>query len=146
MAGIAFDFRLDGLDIAIQSLDKFSAFQTSELLEQMGGLIETQTLERLDDTKQSPDGSEWDDWTDSYTQTRNGGHSLLDGEGNLINSITYIVGSDEVSVGSPLVYAAAHQFGNEANSTSARPYLGFSDDNIAEIELELSDFLRGAFQ
>lgn len=146
MSGIAFHFNLDGLDAAIQTLDNFAAFQTSDLLEQMGGLIETQTLERLDDTKQSPDGTAWADWSDAYAKTRNGGHSLLDGEGNLVNSITYIVGSNQVSVGSPLVYAAAHQFGNEANNTPERPYLGFSDDNIAEIELELTDFLRGAFQ
>jgi len=40
---------------------------------------------------------------------------------------------DEVQVGSNLIYAATHQFGDPARNIPARPFLGLSTDDRTEI-------------
>lgn len=61
-------------------------------------------------------------------------------DGHLLQSIQYFVESDRVIVGSNLKYAAIHQFGGLPNMRGgakfipARPYIGLSADNIAELE------------
>jgi len=90
---------------------------------------------------------------------------ILELTGSLIDSITHNVDGDEVEIGSNLPYARIHQLGGEIEaptwfgsrrsrsggqiSTSthkseipARPYLGLSDDNQDEIQVEVGNFLR----
>lgn len=108
--------------------------------EQLGSLVESQTRRRLSEDQESPDGVPWAPWTPDYAKSRHGGQSLLQGEGDLIDSITFDVQNDQVEVGSNLIYARIHQEGGEAGMAPgpagipARPYLGFSNDNLAEIQ------------
>ncbi|WP_229611462.1 phage virion morphogenesis protein [Vibrio parahaemolyticus] len=83
----------------------------AELLEAMGAVVESQTRRRIADEKTSPDGSPWDDWSPSYAKTRHGNQSLLQGDGDLLDSITYIVQRNQVRIGSPLPYSGVHQDG-----------------------------------
>lgn len=132
---------LAGFDALDAMIDKFTGLDTSGLLDALGAEMESQTHERLQETKQGPDGDDWESWWDSYAQSRHSNHSLLMGEGNLDDSIQYLVEKGAVEVGSNLAYAATHQFGDEDRGQVARPYLGVSADdevdlvNVAEVWL-----------
>lgn len=83
----------------------------------------------------------WTAWTADYAGARHGGQSLLQGEGDLLDSITFDVQGDRVEIGSNLVYARIHQEGGVAGmapgpaAIPARPYLGLSSDNLAELQV-----------
>ncbi|AZQ10160.1 phage virion morphogenesis protein [Shewanella khirikhana] len=81
------------------------------LLDTLGAVVESQTRRRIADEKTSPDGESWPDWSAAYAKTRHGNQSLLRGNGDLLDSIQYLVEKDQVRVGSPLPYAAVHQDG-----------------------------------
>ncbi len=111
-----------------------------DLLEQLAGVAESQTRKRINEEQQSPDGEPWQAWSADYAATRHGGQSLLQGEGNLVDSITSEIEGDEALIGSNLLYAAIHQHGGTPDMAPgpagipAREYLGFSQDNLDEIE------------
>ncbi|EGQ7799293.1 phage virion morphogenesis protein [Vibrio parahaemolyticus] len=83
----------------------------AELLDVMGALVESQTRRRIADEKTAPDGSPWPDWSPEYKKTRHGNQSLLQGGGDLLDSITYVVQRNQVRIGSPLPYSGVHQDG-----------------------------------
>jgi phage gpG-like protein len=69
------------------------------------------------------------------------------GEGDLLDSIQYLVAGGTVEWGSNLVYAAIHQFGGEEvdmPGLPARPYLGLSPENETELLAVVNDFLDEA--
>jgi phage virion morphogenesis protein len=119
-----------------------------EVLDIVGGLVESQVRRRIQDEKTDPEGGRWAPWSESYERTRHGNQSLLQNEGDLLDSIQYLIRGDELEVGSNLVYAATHQFGDRRLAFGrtpvtipARPYLGLSNENEAEIVGVLTDFL-----
>lgn len=83
----------------------------AELLGSIGAVVESQTRRRISDEKTAPDGTPWAPWSDAYAKTRHGGQSLLQGDGDLLDSIEYQVQRNSVRVGSPLAYAGVHQDG-----------------------------------
>ena len=101
--------KLANLRLAIEKLSD-STLQ-AELLESIGAVVESQTRRRISDEKSSPAGEKWQAWSDSYGKTRHGNQSLLQGNGDLLDSIQYFVERGRVRVGSPLAYAAVHQEG-----------------------------------
>lgn len=124
-----------------------------DLLEQLASRVESQTRRRISEEEESPDGQPWQAWTASYAATRSGGASLLQGAskgkdkgigGGLIDSITYEIKGDEALIGSNLEYAAIHQYGGTPGmkpgpaGIPARPYLGYSPENLADLE-EIAD-------
>lgn len=72
----------------------------------------------------------------------------------LSTSINYLAGDQFVEIGSPMVYAAVQQFGAKARSFTggkspwgdipARPFLGLSGEDEAEIGRTVSRYLEGA--
>ncbi|WP_111745612.1 phage virion morphogenesis protein [Salinisphaera orenii] len=117
-----------------------------DLLEQLAGGVESQTRERIADTKQAPDGTPWPAWSPAYRTSRHSGQSLLQGEGDLLDSITGQVRGETAEVGSNLVYAATQQFGDKARGIRARPYLGLSRDNIDALEALTEHWAEGVLQ
>lgn len=109
------------------------------LLNQIGGLVESETRNRIANEKTAPDGSAWRPWSAEYAKTRHEGQSLLESTGALVDSITNDVTGDELEVGSNLIYAN-HQ-------DSMRRFLGFSSANETQIvhvvEKYLGDLLSG---
>jgi phage virion morphogenesis protein len=83
----------------------------SELLESIGDVVERQTRRRISDEKTAPDGTAWTPWSAAYAKTRHGNQFLLQGEGDLLDSIEYQVQRNHVRVGSALAYAGVHQDG-----------------------------------
>lgn len=120
-----------------------------QLLEVLGAEVESQTRRRLAEEKTGPDGKAWPAWSDAYAATRHGGHSLLEDEGHLRDSIQFLVHPDEVEIGTNLVYGAIHQWGGAGVGKPGlpeRPYLGVSDENAADLEAVLSRFVSGALE
>ena len=119
------------------------------LLESVGGEVESQTRRRISEEKAAPDGTPWQPWSDDYAETRHGGHSLLEGEGELLDSLQFLVGDDQVEIGSNLIYAAIHQHGGDEVGIPipARIYLGISPENEEDLMGILDDWadrqLRG---
>lgn len=101
--------RLAQMQLAIEKLSDHSLQQ--ELLESIGAVVESQTRRRISDEKSSPAGEKWQDWSEGYSRTRHGNQSLLQGNGDLLDSIQFIVERGHVRVGSPLGYAGVHQDG-----------------------------------
>ncbi|HFD1500673.1 TPA: phage virion morphogenesis protein [Klebsiella pneumoniae] len=101
--------KLQQMRMAIEKLSDSSLQQ--ELLESIGAVVESQTRRRISDEKTSPAGERWEEWSEGYRKTRSGNQSLLQGNGDLLDSIQYIVERGRVRVGSPLSYSGAHQDG-----------------------------------
>ncbi len=145
MSGAAIEITLEGVERLNQRFATLAHIDTdNQFLNDVGGVVESQTHRRIRTEKTSPDGIAWPEWSDEYAETRHGGHSLLMGEGNLDDSIQFSVGVDSIEVGTNVVYAAEHQFGNDQkdkagrkHNTPAREYLGMNDDNWAEVEAVL---------
>ena len=112
------------------------------LLEAIGAEVESQTRRRISEEKASPDGTPWQPWSEAYGETRHGGHSLLEGEGDLLDSIQYVVEGDRVEIGSNLIYAAIHQHGGDEVGIPipARIYLGLSPENEEDLLAILDDW------
>lgn len=139
---------LAGFLPARRMLDRLSRLQTSRLLEVLGSELESQTRRRLATEKTSPDGAPWAPWSKDYAEQRPNKGGLLELSGGLIDSIAYEVGEDAVTVGSNLVYALVHQEGTVVGPlregqgrTPARPYLGVSDANLADLGELVLEFL-----
>lgn len=105
--------KLAQIRLAIEKLSDSSLQE--ELLESIGGVVESQSRRRISDEKTSPAGEKWQDWSEAYRETRHGNQSLLQGDGGLMDSIQHIVERGRVRVGSPLAYAAVHQDGFAGN-------------------------------
>ena len=101
--------KLQQMRLAIEKLSDSSLQQ--ELLESIGAVVESQTRRRISDEKTSPAGERWEEWSEGYSKTRSGNQSLLQGNGDLLDSIQYIVERGRVRVGSPLIYSGVHQDG-----------------------------------
>ena len=112
------------------------------MLDAIGQTIEDNARRRIFESKREPNGKRWKPWSERYAKTRKSHHSLLQDTGALADSLTHTVDGKEVVVGSNLVYAATHQWGDEERKIPARPYLsgeGFEDESERE---ELRDVLR----
>lgn len=149
---IAIHADLDALNRLTDRLIRFGKLadsQRTQLMDELGAEVVSQTQRRIDSEKQSPDGEPWAPWSENYANTRKAGHSLLMADGHLSQDIHHQVIGDAVEIGSNLAYAAAHQFGLDMSVIStgkhvqvpARPYLGLSEDNLSDLELLVDDFV-----
>lgn len=144
-AVLKYDFR--GLDTVQRRINRLTKSNRRELLDVVGAIIESQTRKRIQDDKESAEGEAWQKWSDKYAAKRPEGRTLLMNEDHLLDSITFLhEGSNSIKVGSNMIYAATHQFGDEARNIPARPYLGVSDDNEDDIIAAVDEFLDGVLE
>lgn len=115
-------------------LDVLAKRPKTDLLMVMGETVLDQTRRRIDDEKRDPAGRPWAAWSEKYAETRTAGQSLLQSEGQLLESLQTVVGRARVSVGSDLIYAASQQF-----SQPEREFLGLSGDNERELLLAMGE-------
>lgn len=140
---------LDGLHLTEQRLAAIRAglVDLQPLFTDLAAVAESQTRRRIESERASPAGIRWKDWSPGYAKTRHGGQSLLQGRGDLLDSLTRFADRQGGGVGTNLKYARIHQFGGQAGmrpgpaAIPARPYLGFSDDNLEEIRAVCNDYL-----
>lgn len=124
-------------------LERLAQLDVEPLLEGIGAEVESQTRRRIQVDKHGPAGEPWPEWSAAYAETRHSGQSLLQGAGHLLDSIGYQVMDDSsVLVGSPLVYAASHQFGDPDRGIEARPYLGLEGEDLEGVVAMIEDYLE----
>ena len=138
MAGVSIEIEGEGLKRLEQRLAAIADPRTRrEALESVAAEIETQARRRIEAGGPAPDNTDWADWSKDYARTRRGGGGKLFLEGDLLGSLQSSVSGDEAEVGTNLRYGAIHQFGGAEvgrPSLPARPYLGLSGDDEADIE------------
>ncbi|STZ63920.1 Mu-like prophage protein gpG [Moraxella lacunata] len=109
------------------------------LMDAIGSLLESSTRQRFAD-KKAPDGTSWANLMPS-TQTQKGNNNILVKSGDLLRSITHHADPYGISVGTPESYGVYHQFGT--TQMTARPFLGLSNDDQAEIYELINEILMG---
>lgn len=112
------------------------------LLMQLAKGVIQQTEARIEYEKESPDGKAWAPWSASYAATRDEGDSLLIDSRDLIDSFEKKVTRNSFAVWTDVEYAGVHQ--NGFGNIPARPFLGFSDENLRNIDEWLGSILLNA--
>lgn len=156
---MSFRIVVEGVDVAVARVAAMGDFDCPLFLDELGGLVVSQTQRRIRSEKTAPDGSAW--------QPNAAGTSILFASGALDDSIHHVVGGSSVQVGSGLVYAGIHQHGGTIRPVNAdklaffvagnfvmadqvempaRTYVGISGDNAREIEQFAQDFIVRAIQ
>ena len=90
----------------------------------------------------APDGTPWAALSPAYRKTKPKHKDLvLTLNGYLRGTLAYQASPHALRLGSPMVYAAQHQFGNPARHLPARPFLGLSEADRQEILATLRDWM-----
>ena len=127
------------------------------LMRDIGEHLLNTTRERFVD-QSAPEGTSWVPLRPATK--RRSRDKVLTEHGFLRGNLTCQAGRDSGIVGSPSIYASVHQFGAEEGafgSTAggrpipwgtipARPFLGVSDDEEAEIVALVSDYVASALK
>jgi len=125
------------------------------ILAEIGELLVQRTKERFA-AQRAPDGTPWAPLAARTIERKGHARALLGESGRLSHEIVYQVSKDRLEVGSPLVYAAVHQFGARKGQfgTSkkgrpipwgdipARPFLGISREDEADIVAIIREHLQ----
>lgn len=143
MAGVEFSATTPEFLAAAKKLRRLAGFDEAQILDDIGEVMESGARRRIAEEKADPLGVPWAPWSESYAETREGHHSVLEGKGQLLDSQSYKTGPGEVRQGSNEEYAAIHQFGGEevGMNIPERPYLGLSAEDEADIIAIVSDHI-----
>jgi len=90
--------------------------------------------------QQAPDGSKWAPLQPSTLLSKKT-RTILRETGNLVNSIAFNVGTDEVRIKPSAEYGIFHQVGTK--HMVARPFMGFEPDDAANIAEIFQDHIGG---
>lgn len=137
---------------AILNHSALSSTDRVALMKTLGNEIVEQSRSRILETQEDPDGNKWQDYADSTLRGLKAKGiekvvSLLNREGYLHQSIdVQQSGQWSVLVGSDREYAGVHQWGYKAKNIPARPYLGLSSDDIADLTELAEIFLKRRVQ
>jgi len=154
MSGAAVNIDISELK-ELSAILNHSALSSSDrvaLMKSLGNEIVEQSRSRILETQEDPDGNKWQDYADSTLRGLKAKGlekvvSLLNREGYLHQSIdVQQSGQWSVLVGSAMEYAGVHQWGYKPKNIPARPYLGLSSDNIADLTELAEIFLKGRVQ
>ncbi|ACQ68755.1 phage virion morphogenesis protein [Candidatus Williamhamiltonella defendens] len=140
MAGVGASLELCGIERLNPLLDRLGGIDPQQVLSVLGNLVEKQTVDRFIDEKESPDGDKWPEWSQGYAKSRHRHQNLLQSSGDLIDSIQSVFGLGRTDIGTNLMYAARHQFGDTKRGIPQREFLGISADNLVELQNTLQDW------
>lgn len=123
----------------------------SPAFKEIGEVLVESTKQRFE-SGTGPDGEKWPLNSVLSTLLYKDGDRPLINEGTLMEQIHYsLVGNNTLEIGSAMEYAAMQQFGgtksefpNLWGDIPARPFLGISNDDEAEILRIIEGFLRAA--
>lgn len=156
MAGIRIVVEVSGVEAVNAHLERLASRDTTELMTNIGAVLESSTRERIEETKTSPDGAAW-------APNLEGTSILLWTGRHLRDSIAYIASANDVEVGSSWEFAHIHQDGATITPKNAkrlsfflrgrrvsarkvtipaRPFVGVSAEDEVEIQRITTDWLR----
>lgn len=126
MTGALIRISLKDADNALAPLAGYIARVNDKLglFENIGASVTTSTQHRFE-TSKAPDGSPW---PPSLRVKKHGGFTLRL-TARLMRSITYQASSDNVEIGTNVVYAAIHQFGGPINKAARTAVLHFKTNS-----------------
>lgn len=111
------------------------------VLEAVGQVLQSGTQQRFIDQK-APDGTPWTALSAATIARRGAGAQILRDTGRLMNSISYKVTGESVTVFTNVIYSGTHQVGNPRRNIPARPFIGYNrDDNDAVLQV-LNGYLQ----
>ena len=147
MAGarLRLDYEMADREIA-QGLQRL-ARQGADMRDAFGDIGEEllNSTRRRFELEQAPDGTSWPALDPAYRRRKDrNADKILQYQGFLFGTLDYRPDTDHVAVGSPLIYAATHQFGDEERGIPARPFLGLSEDDREQVVDILQRHLRRA--
>jgi len=137
---------------AILNHSALSSTDRVALMKSLGNEIVEQSRSRILETQEDPEGNKWQDYAASTLKGLKAKGlekvvSLLNRSGMLDRSIKVRQsGQWSVLVGSDREYAGVHQWGYKPKNIPARPYLGLSSDDIADLAELAEIFLKGRIQ
>ncbi len=140
MAGVGVSLEVHGVERLNRVLGRLGSVDPQQILSVLGDIVEKQTVDRLVDGKESPDGDAWPQWSPWYAQSRHGNQNLLQSNGHLIDSIQSVFGLGHAEVGTNLIYAASHQFGDAKRGIPQREFLGVNSKNAVDLQNALDDW------
>lgn len=139
MSGVALE--VDG-SVAVAGLDRLNEVQLERLVDEISSLVEDQTRARIEHGKAGPDGTPWPAWSPVYALTRHANQSLLVDEHNLLESLQNYSRGLEAIVATQTPYSTVHQFGSDDGAIPARPYLGLSAEDRADVEALVTTWIE----
>ena len=144
MAGTSIEIELDDQRIN-QVLDQLirAGVSLTKPMADIGDQLLANTKGRFE-TGQSPNGVPWAPLSDDYIKSKRkrksgGADAILILDGHLSGEMGLNSGDDWMEITAPQVYAATHQFGRD--NIPARPFLGFSDEDMDYIHQVLAEYL-----
>jgi phage virion morphogenesis protein len=156
MAGVQIIPETAELENALRAVNLLGSLgRPTDLLDNIGAVIESSTRRRISEEQRGPDGTPWPEWSDDYEASRHSGHALLMNEGELLDSLAFETdpAGKLVMVGSNLVYAAVHNFGgqelpsdNPASNIPQREFLGLSSEDEADLVDLVNDHIQSLLQ
>lgn len=130
-----------GFDLAVMRINEFADFNRRALLAALAETVRKQTIRRFA-TKTAPDGSKWAPLKPSSVRGRRTPSDILVDTGRLRNSIASKVYGNTAEIGTNVFYGKFHQFGTR--KMVARPFLGISPSDAAELRRVAERFIRAA--
>jgi len=85
----------------------------------------------------SPDLEPWAPLSEPYRRrklARKGHDRILELDGFLKDTLSFDATDTDLRFGTNRIYGATHQFGDADRGIPARPFLGLSDDDLAELD------------
>jgi len=145
MAGASIDIKYDDRDVkaALRRLQMVGG-DLSAVFAEIGEHLTRSHRQRFAEGV-DPDGQAWEPLAESTkARKKKNADKVLIEHGGLMDSLHYNTGSHELEFGTNLIYGATHQFGREEAGIPARPFLGVSSDDEAEILNIITDHIGQA--
>ena len=120
---------------------QFRNFHTSTILSALGAKMQEQHERRVRSEKTSPDGAKWAALCAS-TVRQKGNSNILVRTGAMASAWVRQQGATSVRMSNGRFYLGFHQ--NGTRKMVARPVMGFSDANIAELKVIVDRFILAA--
>lgn len=133
------------LDAALKRLADADESVRKPALRDIGGYLKLSHRKRWREGV-TPAGEKWVDLSPAYKarkkkKTRRG---ILVLDGHLRDELAYQIVAGDLEFGTNLIYGATHQFGDETRNIPARPFLGLSTEDEAEVLAIINDHLGRA--
>lgn len=132
------------LNEQLKALNERLKGDLTPVMDNIGAILENGARKRFE-SKTDPKGKAWEGYKEgSRNAKRKKSEQLLIEGRHLLDSLTYHASSQSVAVGVSMFYGKYHQLGT--NHLPARPFLGISAEEEANINETLAGWLQGAFK
>jgi phage gpG-like protein len=119
-------------------LARLSRFRASGLMPMLGNMAKSQHIRRVVSEKTSPDGAAWAALR-PFTVDKKGSSNIMIDSGSLAGAFYSRASDIQANIGNQTSYLGFHQSGT--SKMVARPIIGLSDANLAEIKAAANAFI-----